>query len=171
MVKSQKFDHLHLVYHFSVPLTRFSCKNGHGGWGGYGSPYKRGGGRGIKHCFSLVMYGFCSSSALYSASFSFKMFIFILTPFDTWDCYYFGLNLSLILLLKVFFVYPVFHWGDIVENVWPKVGDMEKKKIKKGNNHVGGVVFEGLKRGVGVKPSAQYVYYNQIIFNQIFVTH
>ena len=34
--------------------------------------------------FSLTMYGFCSSNALYSASLSFSLpFIFILTHFDT----------------------------------------------------------------------------------------
>ena len=55
------------------------------------------------------MYGFCSSNALYSASLSFRMFIFILTPFDTSDCYYFGLNLSLVLLIKVFFYKKA--WG------------------------------------------------------------
>ena len=31
-----------------------------------------------------MMYGFCSSNALYSANLSYTMFIFILTPFDTW---------------------------------------------------------------------------------------
>ena len=35
--------------------------------------YRKGG----KHCFSLVIYGFCSSSALYSASLSFRMSIVI----------------------------------------------------------------------------------------------
>ena len=37
---------------------------------------------GGKHCFSLIIYGFCSSNALYSASLSPRMFIFLLTPFD-----------------------------------------------------------------------------------------
>ena len=45
-----------------------------------GSPYREGGGAGVyrkggKHCFSLVMYGFRSSNALYSATLSFRMFI------------------------------------------------------------------------------------------------
>ena len=35
--------------------------------------YRKGG----KHCFSLVIYGFCSSNALYSASLSFRMSIVI----------------------------------------------------------------------------------------------
>ena len=61
-------------------------------------------GGGGKHCF-LLMYGFCSSNALYSARLLFRMFVFILTPFDTSDCYYVGLNLSLVLLIKVFFIY------------------------------------------------------------------
>ena len=43
-----------------------------------------------KQCFSLILYGLCSSNALYLASLSFRMFIFCLTPFDTYDCYYFG---------------------------------------------------------------------------------
>ena len=54
---------------------------------------------GVRHCFTLVMYGFCSNNALYSAGLSF-MFIFLLTPFDTKDCY-FQSNLSLVLLIKV----------------------------------------------------------------------
>ena len=28
------------------------------------------------------------------------MFVFLLTPFDTWDCYYFESNLRLVLLIK-----------------------------------------------------------------------
>ena len=32
----------------------------------------------IKHCFLLIMYGFCSSNAFYLASLPFKMFITIL---------------------------------------------------------------------------------------------
>ena len=48
------------------------------------------------------MYGlFSSSNALYSASLSF-MFIFLITSFDAWDCYYFESNPSLILLEKMF---------------------------------------------------------------------
>ena len=42
------------------------------------------------HCFSLIMYEFCSSNALYSVSLSFRMFVFLLTSFGTWDCYCFG---------------------------------------------------------------------------------
>ena len=57
----------------------FSCENG-------GLSIEREG----KHCFSLVMYGFCSSNALYSASLSFRMFF--LTPLETWNCYHFALN-------------------------------------------------------------------------------
>ena len=48
------------------------------------------GGMGGMHCFSLVMYEFCSSNALYSASLSLRMFVFLLTSFGTWDCYCFG---------------------------------------------------------------------------------
>ena len=46
--------------------------------------------------------GFWSNNALYSASLSFIMFIFLLTPSDAKDYYYFESNLSLVLLIKVF---------------------------------------------------------------------
>ena len=76
------------------------------GRGGGGSPY-RGAylwkGEGAKHCFSLISYGFRRGNALYSASLSFRMSFFLLTPFDTWDCHYFGLNFSHVLLIKVLF--------------------------------------------------------------------
>ena len=35
-----------------------------------GSVYRRG-----KHCFSLIIYGFCRSNALYSVNLSFRIFI------------------------------------------------------------------------------------------------
>ena len=38
---------------------------------------------GCKHCFSLIMHGFCSSSAFYSLSLSFRMCVFLSAPFDT----------------------------------------------------------------------------------------
>ena len=60
--------------------------------------YRRGGGQ---HCFSLVIFGHCGNNALYSASLSF-MFILLLTPFDTEDCYYFKSNLRVVLLVKMF---------------------------------------------------------------------
>ena len=44
-----------------------------------GSPYWRLSIGGGKHCFSLVTARFCSNNALYSASFSFTMLIFLLT--------------------------------------------------------------------------------------------
>ena len=60
-------------------------------------------GVGALHCFSLKACGFCSSNALYSESLqsiSKRMF----DAFDNWDRYYFESNLSLELLLKVFFI-------------------------------------------------------------------
>ena len=73
----------------------FSCIN----WG-RGTPYDPNGELGnkrvVQHWFSLVMWRFCSDNALYSASLSFTMFVFLLTSFDTWD-YFFQSNLSLIL--------------------------------------------------------------------------
>ena len=48
----------------------------------------RGRGSGLgKYSFSLIMYGFCSSNALYSRSVSLRMFILILLPFDI-ICYF-----------------------------------------------------------------------------------
>ena len=47
-----------------------------GKWGG-------GGEREGKHSLSLMKYGFCRSNAIYSASLSFSVFVFLLTPFDT----------------------------------------------------------------------------------------
>ena len=69
---------------------------------GRGGSYRREEGEG-KHCFSLIMCGFCSSNALYSERLSFRVFIFLLTPFDTWNSYYFRLNLSLVFLIRVLF--------------------------------------------------------------------
>ena len=120
------------------------------------------------------MYGFCSSNALYSASVLFRMFSFILTPFDT--CYNLRLNLSLVLLIKVFLikkhvplflslpkkrnnfstwiyfcVYLVFLWSDIVKKVLPKV-EVSEKRIKRGDYHIGGCIYG---RGE-FKPFAHY---------------
>ena len=70
-----------------------------------GDPYRVTGclkGEGGKYFFS--MYGFCNNNALYSASLLFKMFIFLLTSFETWDCHYFGSNLSLVSLIKVLLI-------------------------------------------------------------------
>ena len=51
--------------------------------------------RGCKHCFWLILYWHCGNNALYSASLLF-IFIFLLTPFNTRDCYYFKSNLRLV---------------------------------------------------------------------------
>ena len=53
--------------------SRFSCKKSRVVHTGE-TAYRRGG----KHCFSLISYGFCQGNALYSASLSFRMFIFLL---------------------------------------------------------------------------------------------
>ena len=47
------------------------------------------------------MRGFRRNNALYTISHSF-MFIFLLTPFDTKNCYDFESNLCVVLLMKVF---------------------------------------------------------------------
>ena len=98
------------------------------------------------------------------------MLIFILTPFDTWDFYYFGLNFSLLLLIKIFFikkhvtlffrnnfatwiyfcVYLVFHWNDIVEKILPKVGAWKRDKKRIWSYRE--LYIEG-----GSKPSAHYI--------------
>ena len=87
------------------------------------------------------MYGFCSSNALYWESPSLRIFIFILTPFDAWNCYYFGLNLSLVLLIKVFFVFNRYFIGAILsKKVLPKVregGRVWKNEQKRENDHIG----------------------------------
>ena len=57
---------------------------------------------GALYCFSLKIYGFCNSNALYSESLqgiSTRMF----NTFDNWD-HYFESHLSLKLLIKVFFI-------------------------------------------------------------------
>ena len=93
------------------------------------------------------MHGFCGSNVLYSASLSFRMFIFLLTPFDTWDCCYFGSNLSkkVVRIKKhvIFFwkwrnnfsawvyfcVYPIFDWGDIAKRSVVKSGGFGKSNL------------------------------------------
>ena len=77
---------------------RLLCKKGEGSPYRWGGVYIKG-----EYCFSLIRYEFFWSNALYSASLSFKMFIFLLTAFDTWECDSFGLNLSQVLLMKVLF--------------------------------------------------------------------
>ena len=61
------------------------------------------GGR-VKHCFPLIMYGFCSSKTLYWASLPFGTSIFFDSFWYIWDCYYFKSNLSLVLLIKVLLI-------------------------------------------------------------------
>ena len=49
-----------------------------------GNPYRTGVSiEGMEQCFPLDMYGFYSDNALYSANFSFTVFIFLLSSFDT----------------------------------------------------------------------------------------
>ena len=48
---------------------------------------------GALHCFSLKIYGLCSSNALYSESLQ-CISTRIFDTFHTWDHYYFELNLS-----------------------------------------------------------------------------
>ena len=50
------------------------------------------------------MLEFFSNNSLYSVSLSCTMFIFLSTPFNSWDCYYFGSDLSLVLLIKMLLI-------------------------------------------------------------------
>ena len=58
----------------------------------YGVPYRREGGG--EHYFSLMMYGYCSNNVLHLLSFSLKMLIFLLNPFNKWGCYYIESNVA-----------------------------------------------------------------------------
>ena len=59
--------------------------------------------RECKQCLLLLKYGSCSNNALYLASLSFIITVFLLPPFNIWDCYYFKSNLILVLIIKMFF--------------------------------------------------------------------
>ena len=100
-----------------------------------------------------MIYGFCSSNVLYSASLSFKIFIFLIVPSDTWDCNFFKSNLSLLIYIKVllvkhitlfcsprninkqlfssvyFCVYPVFLRGGVVKKMFSGKRCWEKRYI------------------------------------------
>ena len=108
------------------------------------------GGLSIKgaHCVPLILCGFCSNNTVYSASLSFAIFIFVLTPFDTWGCKLFGVKSQPVDVYKsvaykkpcnnvlysfkheeatfphafVFVFIPQFFGGDIVKKMFSKVG-------------------------------------------------
>ena len=62
----------------------FLVKGGEGWERGGGSLYRTGVSiEGMKQCFPLMMYEFYSDNALYSASFSFTVFIFLLPYFES----------------------------------------------------------------------------------------
>ena len=107
------------------------------------------------------MYGFLSSNALYSASLWFRMFFFF-TPSDTSGSYYFELNISQVLLVKVLFIkkhatlfFSLLGWRNIIAPslflclfgismgwYWRK--NLAKsggfgKKYKKGDGYTGGI--------------------------------
>ena len=131
---------------------------------------------GTLYCFSLKIYGFCSSNTLYSdslQSISTRMF----HTFDNWD-HYFESNLNLELLIQVFFIKKhvtlflnllkrktlpqeiifVFIWY-FIGMILPKNSDQMqgvwKKDKKKGWSYSGGWGWRGVYRR-GIKPSAQY---------------
>ena len=133
---------------------------------------------GALHCFSLKIYGFCSSNALYLESLqsiSTRMF----DTFDNWDHYYFESNLSLELLIKFFFVkkhvtfflsllkkkkelchMKLFLCSSGISLGWYCQKTLTKsggfgKKIKRRDGHIVGVGGWGVYRR-GIKPSAHY---------------
>ena len=53
-----------------------------------------------EHCFSLVMDEFCRNETLYLLIVSLTMYIFLLTGFDTWHCFYFELIPNLVFLIN-----------------------------------------------------------------------
>ena len=76
---------LYLIgFRFLIVRGELGDGGGGGGGGGGSNPYKglvyRIGG---KACFSLMIYEFCSSNALYFVSPSFTMFIFLLNHVNT----------------------------------------------------------------------------------------
>ena len=106
----------------------------------------------MKQCFPLMMYGFYSDNALYLGSFSFAVFIFTLSHFDTWHYYYFESSLNVLIYIKVllikkhkilfrsllnikkqfpscvyFLVDSLFHRCDIVKKNLSEVEDCGKK--------------------------------------------
>ena len=116
--------------------------------------------KGGKHCFSLVIYEFCSNNALYSARISFIL-IFLLTLLYTKILNYlksvaFKKNIQVCFLVfstrrnnlpswVYFCVYPVFHWGNIV-----------KKNVFRSRESI-----QKIKKGVGHKTSLYIKYYNE----------
>ena len=116
-----------------------------------------------------MIYGFCSSNVLYSASLSFKIFIFLIVPSDTWDCNFFKSNLSLLIYIKVllvkhitlfcsprninkqlfssvyFCVYPVLQQGVVVMKMFSEKGYREKRYKGRGwgwGRHIGELSIE-----------------------------
>ena len=61
------------------------------------------------------MYDFSDYNALYSASLSNKIFVFILTAFSTWDCSYLILRiLSVILFIILILLFNFIIFGTII---------------------------------------------------------
>ena len=119
---------------------------------------------GVECRFSLIMYGFCSGNALYSASLTCRLFVIILTPFNTWDYYYFRLNVSLMLLMSFFckkacnVVFKSSKNGEIMskrrycQKGLFKTVEFGKKRERR-DSHVGELSIEG-----GFKSSARFVF-------------
>ena len=85
------------------------------------------------------------------------MFIFLLTPFDTKDCYHFGLNLGQMLLMKVLFIKKVTLSHEFIfVFIWYFNGAIFlEKSCQKGSGGErggggGGVVRKNIKRGIAI---------------------
>ena len=134
---------------------KFSCKNEEGGGGRGCSPYReivyRKGG---KHCFSLVMYGFCSSNALYLASLSFSMYLlFQVNSQSVVACSSvdykkaFNAVLSPLKMKKYFFHMSLFlhlSYISLGQYCWKSLAERRgfKKNIKRRIDHIGGLSIE-----------------------------
>ena len=70
---------------------------------------------------NIRIFCICSNNGLYSASHSFTILIFLLTPHNTWGCYYVESNFS----------YPIFHWNNVFKKCCQKLG-VWNKEIRKG---------------------------------------
>ena len=79
------------------------------------------------------------------------MFIFLLTPFDTKDCYHFGLNLGQMLLMKVLFIKKVTLSHEFIfVFIWYFNGPIfSEKSCQKGSGR-GGVVRKNIKKGIAI---------------------
>ena len=96
----------------------------------------------------------CSCKNESFISLSFRMFIFLLIPFDTKNCYHFGLNLGMMLLMKVLFIKKVTLPQEFIfVFIWYFNGAIfSEKSCQKGSGGGGGGggVRKNIKRGIAI---------------------